>query len=274
MKPFAPVPVSDVELVQEMQLGELRFTESWHAPSSIIARHAHRRATLTILADGAFEERYRFRRNLHCDAPAIHIRPPGEPHTDHLGPAGAHNLVFEIDQARIDSIADYSDLFADIRHLRHRDLLAIGRRIQRELLIADAASPLALEGMVLELIGTASRNHRCIEAGAAPWLERVYELLHDRFREQSLRLSELAAIANVHPVHLARAFRRRYGMSPGEYLRQLRVEWAAREIRGTERFLAEVAAAAGFADQSHLSRVFKAHFGVTPGAWRRRHANQ
>jgi AraC family transcriptional regulator len=70
-------------------------------------------------------------------------------------------------------------------------------------------------------------------------------------------------------VHLARAFRTRYGVSVGEYGRRLRLEWAAAEVARSDTPLALIAARAGFADQSHFTRVFKQHIGATPGAYRR-----
>jgi AraC family transcriptional regulator len=48
----------------------------------------------------------------------------------------------------------------------------------------------------------------------------------------------------------------------------LRVEWAAAEILSGHRSLAEIAAEAGFADQSHFTRVFRRQVGVTPGEYR------
>ena len=56
--------------------------------------------------------------------------------------------------------------------------------------------------------------------------------------------------------------------SPGEYQRRLRVEHAGRQLTTTRRSLAEIAAAAGFADQAHFSRVFKDQTGVTPTRFR------
>jgi AraC-like DNA-binding protein len=52
----------------------------------------------------------------------------------------------------------------------------------------------------------------------------------------------------------------------GGYLRGLRLDAAARVLSGTGKPLAEVAADAGFYDQSHFTRAFKARFGMTPAA--------
>ena len=83
-------------------------------------------------------------------------------------------------------------------------------------------------------------------------------------------LHALAADAGVHPAHLTRAFRRRFGRSIGSYLRLVRLEWAAHRLATSEDLLADVAGVAGFADQSHFTRLFRQHFGCTPARYRAR----
>src|SRR5437667_238344 len=72
----------------------------------------------------------------------------------------------------------------------------------------------------------------------------------------------------VHPAHLARAFRARYGETLGEYVRRLRLEWAAGEMIATDKPLTFLAVEAGFCDQSHFTRAFKRQFGITPARFR------
>ena len=99
------------------------------------------------------------------------------------------------------------------------------------------------------------------------WLERVRNILEQRFAEP-YNLSEIAAEAGVHPVHLAREFRKYYGTSVGEYLRRVRIEYACRELMDSNSAVTNIAFAAGFADQSHFSRTFKRLCGTTPGKYR------
>jgi AraC family transcriptional regulator len=95
----------------------------------------------------------------------------------------------------------------------------------------------------------------------------VRELLHER-APATATLSELADAVGVHRIHLARSFRREYGVTLGEYARSLRLEWATAQLAQDETSLAEIATRAGFADQSHFTRAFRAHTGVTPGRYR------
>ncbi|HET6701301.1 MAG TPA: helix-turn-helix transcriptional regulator, partial [Gemmatimonadaceae bacterium] len=82
-----------------------------------------------------------------------------------------------------------------------------------------------------------------------------------------VRVREIAARAGVHPVYLARRFRRFFGSSVVSYLQRGRVTRAADLIASSSLPLSTVAFEAGFADQSHLNRSFRAGTGFTPGAY-------
>ena len=93
--------------------------------------------------------------------------------------------------------------------------------------------------------------------------------LQARFTED-VTLDELARAACCSPFHLSRRFKRATGMTPFQYLVRLRVDHARHLVSAGagERSLADVARAAGFADQSHLTRQMKKVLGVTPGMLR------
>jgi hypothetical protein len=59
------------------------------------------------------------------------------------------------------------------------------------------------------------------------------------------------------------------GMPPHQYVIARRIERAQEPLREGDLSLAEVAACAGFWDQSQFSRHFKRVVGVTPGRFRR-----
>ncbi|MBC7808038.1 MAG: helix-turn-helix transcriptional regulator [Akkermansiaceae bacterium] len=85
-------------------------------------------------------------------------------------------------------------------------------------------------------------------------------------------LTQLAEMAGVHPSHLLRAFRQQYHLTPGEFVRRLRIEEACRRLRsGQSTPLSVLALDLGFSDQSHFIRIFRSIVGVTPGAYRKMH---
>jgi AraC family transcriptional regulator len=104
------------------------------------------------------------------------------------------------------------------------------------------------------------------DAREPAWLRLCMEQLVDEC-EQPLRLAALARAAGVHPVSLARAFRRHYGISPGQLQRRAQLNRAAQRLREGQS-IANVATQSGFADQSHFTRLFRAEYRCTPAAWR------
>lgn len=92
---------------------------------------------------------------------------------------------------------------------------------------------------------------------------REYLLANAREQTSAATLEELTGTDRY---TLARHFRRAYGTSPDRYRTLRRLE-LARERMEAGVSLAEVAAWAGFADQSHFTRQFKKAFGMPPGRW-------
>jgi AraC family transcriptional regulator len=123
--------------------------------------------------------------------------------------------------------------------------------------------------LALELLAATTREADDDGPGRRPraWLGEAEELLRERLHDR-LGLGELAEAVGVNPAQLARAFRLHYGLSVGEYGRRLRLAWAVQELARGDSTLAEIAASAGFADQSHFTRAFKQHVGSTPGRYR------
>ena len=160
-------------------------------------------------------------------------------------------------------------MLAERGSFRDDGLAVLAWRVAGELRRHDTAAPLAIEGILLELLAGAARERELRLTGTpAPMARRKRgSYLHDPGQVGSL--SELATAVGVHPVTLARGFRKAYGCSVGAYLRWLRVARAARELAETDAPLAEIALAAGFADQSHFSNVFRRETGLSPSAFRR-----
>jgi AraC family transcriptional regulator len=82
-------------------------------------------------------------------------------------------------------------------------------------------------------------------------------------------LAQMAAVARLSAYHFARQFKAATGLPPHQYVIARRVERTKRLLREGDLPLAEVAAGAGFSDQSQFSRHFKRLVGVTPGQFRR-----
>jgi len=96
-------------------------------------------------------------------------------------------------------------------------------------------------------------------------VSEAVRFIHENYA-RDVSLNDIAEAVHLSPFHAARLFKQALGVSPHQYLIQVRVN-SARSLLSAgsgERSLAEVASAVGFADQSHLTRHFKRLLGITP----------
>jgi AraC family transcriptional regulator len=142
--------------------------------------------------------------------------------------------------------------------------------VWREFHTDDDASTLALGESVALLFAQLMKSHARGSFEPHQRLDRCIEYLCSH-QSRTPALSEVARIANVHPMHLAKLFRKRFGYSMGEWVRRQRVAWACDQLsRGTDT-ISSIAIAAGFADHAHFTRAFRRMTGSTP-SWYRNHS--
>jgi AraC family transcriptional regulator len=207
-----------------------------------------------------------------CERLGLSINPAGESHASIFCGGEVRCLVVDIKPHDLTSIGESAKALERPLYVRGAGVAALALRVRRELRSADTVSPLLVEGLMLEVLALAAREALNGTKGSPPlWLLRARDHLHAHFDEH-VGLRQLAQVVGVHPAHLSRMFRRHYARAIGEYVRELRLDKSARELRDPEKTLAEVAAAAGFYDQSHFANAFKRRTGMTPAEFRREHA--
>lgn len=255
------------EEIRSLDVGTVRLAEVRYASRSRIPPHVHGRPHIcVVLAGGYVEEIGRLR--FDCGPASILYHAAGVVHANELPDGGTRCLTVGLDPGRLDS-ASVAARLGGSSAVHRGTPTRLALRLAEELTLHDDLSALVTEGLVMAILDELARGPR-IDLGnePPPWLARVHARLREEFRS-SPTLAGLAAEAGVHRTHLARAFRQHFDCSVGEFIRQLRVESACRELRETRRPLASVAYGAGFADQSHMTRMFGRWVGVTPARYRR-----
>lgn len=197
---------------------------------------------------------------------------------DAAGSAGSAGSADSADQADQAGRADPLDAAAPLP-LFTRPVLG-DRRLADSIArlhaaLAADASPLARDERLRAVIlgahlrgATRPPRIRTLADGAQrEAAHRARDLMRQAYPEP-LPVELLAAAAGCSRFALYRAFSAEFGMSPSDYERQLRLRHA-RSLLAAGGAPADVAAAAGFADQAHLARWFKRAYGITPGVFAR-----
>jgi transcriptional regulator GlxA family with amidase domain len=111
-----------------------------------------------------------------------------------------------------------------------------------------------------------AESSSCTPAPRQPVLHPLQRWFHGHW-SQDLDLAQAERAMPRSRSQVIRSFRNATGLTPGAYLRQLRVQKSRRLIG--QMPLAELAQQLGFADQAHFSREFKRVFGLAPGRFGR-----
>jgi AraC family transcriptional regulator len=242
--------------------------ESWYGPEMIIPPHEHAAAFFDFVLEGRCSEFVQGQARQRGGG-SLAFHPAGEVHANRWHDGVDRCFHVEIGPMVLDRARSYAPfLDRPMSFMRGRGPW-LAQRLYDEFLCTDEVSALVIEGMTLELLAEAVRQDSYPAERLPPrWLRQVCELLHEEFGGR-LTLAYVAGSVGVHPAHLARVFRQTQGCTVGDYIRNLRIEYACRRLRSSQETLAAIALAAGFADQSHFTKMFKRQTGVSPALFRK-----
>lgn len=98
--------------------------------------------------------------------------------------------------------------------------------------------------------------------------DRVLEYIHAHYREQ-LNISTLARLAMQSRYHFIRTFKSLTGVTPYQYVLQLRVREAIRQLQQSDLTVTDISFNLGFSSPSQLFRAFARTTGMTPEQYRK-----
>lgn len=136
-------------------------------------------------------------------------------------------------------------------------------------LAVDEAVPLLIEALLVLVCGVPKRMQNVSSADYRR-VARAVALLETSYAT-TIDLEELATEATTSKYHFLRVFRGVVGMTPYQYLLQLRLRHAALALATRPGSILELAIESGFGDLSGFNHRFRASFGLTPRAWRAHH---
>ena len=98
-------------------------------------------------------------------------------------------------------------------------------------------------------------------------MERIMRSVNAHMKETDFNVDALADDVGISRAQLHRKMKEITGISSGKFLRNLRMEQAARLLREGRVNVTQVADSVGYNDQAHFSTAFKNHFGMSPSEY-------
>ena len=102
-------------------------------------------------------------------------------------------------------------------------------------------------------------------------MERIMRSVNANFSDPDYNVDTMASDVGISRAQLHRKMKEITGISTGKFLRNLRMEQAARLLREGKVNISQIADRVGYADQAHFSTAFKAHFGQSPSEYAESH---
>ena len=98
-------------------------------------------------------------------------------------------------------------------------------------------------------------------------IQRVIRYINLHYTEE-IRLSQLAELTDMTPVSFSRFFKLRTGKSLSDYIIDIRLGHATRQLVDSTKTVAEICYECGFNNLSNFNRIFKKKKGCSPKEFR------
>jgi AraC family transcriptional regulator len=253
-------------IANKRQVAALTLSEVNHSKKVDLPAHNHKLAAFTLLLNGSYSENYHGK-DFSYQPMTVWWHPPNTFHKDEVGKKGGRFFIIEVQTNNLENlnqIAKTPQMFYE----KKSQLVNLACRFYHEFKNWQVCSEMIAVSLTLEMLAYSVRKSNKLEKQPPVWLARVINKLNDEFAE-NLTADELAAEADVHPIHLAAVFRKFHQQTIGEYVQNLRIQRALELLANQEIPLCEIALLTGFSDQSHFTRIFKRITGITPGVFRK-----
>lgn len=235
-----------------------------YAPTFALPRHRHADFCTQTVLSGVFSERGWKHKSSFLAGETL-LRPRGFEHANDASGQSAAALFVRLTGPAPHAALQEAVLRCCPISSADQRLAALAGSIGRELRQQDDLSVNAIEALTVEYLIRLLRLSRRLRGGhdEARIAEQCAKLISARLGSP-LCVDALALELGVSRFTLNRAFQRSFGVGVSAYIRGARVRLASTQIAQTNRPLAAIASAAGFADQSHMTRCFQRVLGVTP----------
>lgn len=136
---------------------------------------------------------------------------------------------------------------------------------------ADLLSRIAMQELVIRLLQTEARIHLLTKPEAHLHHNRLAMVIKSvkQAPHKNWEVAQMADLACMSVSHFAHRFKQEIGISPLQFVLQIKLDTAAKRILHDREQVGKVAFELGFGQANYFIKQFKRQYGLTPEAWRR-----
>ena len=95
-------------------------------------------------------------------------------------------------------------------------------------------------------------------------ISKAMDYIHSNYRNGNIKVSELSQMCSLSETYFRKIFKKFSGVSPQQYIMDLKLEFAFHLLGSNLYTVSEVAHKSGFEDTKYFSRVFKKKYSLSP----------
>jgi signal transduction histidine kinase/AraC-like DNA-binding protein len=106
------------------------------------------------------------------------------------------------------------------------------------------------------------------------FMDKIMAIIQERIDDPNLNVEKLGQEIGISRAHLHRKMKELAGISPSDFIRNMRLRRACELLKNKDIDITQVAYIVGFTSQPHFSTAFKRVIGVSPTAYRAKYLGQ
>jgi AraC-like DNA-binding protein len=99
-------------------------------------------------------------------------------------------------------------------------------------------------------------------------MNKIIEMINAHIDDPNLNVEMLGQEVGISRAHLHRKMKDMIGVSPSDFIRNIRLRKACELLKDTDNDVTQIAYSIGFTSQTHFSTAFKKFMGVSPSEYR------